>query len=116
SITLSSVLSFPSLVPPSLRLLLFLLSLHDALPISLLAVVAMTLSTSIRTPLNPPSTSPMMYASSFRHLPRTRTPLTITANRKRRSEEHTSELQSRFDLVCRLLLAKKKRKPHIYQQ
>src|SRR5699024_11512591 len=30
-----------------------------------------------------------------------------------RSEEHTSELQSRFDLVCRLLLEKKKifRKP-----
>src|SRR5438067_7763172 len=31
-----------------------------------------------------------------------------------RSEEHTSELQSRFDLVCRLLLEKKKHKnmPH----
>src|SRR5437868_10918417 len=29
-----------------------------------------------------------------------------------RSEEHTSELQSRFDLVCRLLLEKKKRKPN----
>src|SRR5438067_8837929 len=28
-----------------------------------------------------------------------------------RSEEHTSELQSRFDLVCRLLLEKKKRYP-----
>src|SRR5699024_4233652 len=28
----------------------------------------------------------------------------------RRSEEHTSELQSRFDLVCRLLLEKKKTK------
>src|SRR5699024_11736331 len=27
---------------------------------------------------------------------------------KSRSEEHTSELQSRFDLVCRLLLEKKK--------
>src|SRR5699024_11644604 len=27
----------------------------------------------------------------------------------KRSEEHTSELQSRFDLVCRLLLEKKKR-------
>src|SRR5699024_12046236 len=27
---------------------------------------------------------------------------------KLRSEEHTSELQSRFDLVCRLLLEKKK--------
>src|SRR5438067_5781785 len=29
---------------------------------------------------------------------------------KTRSEEHTSELQSRFDLVCRLLLEKKKKK------
>src|SRR5437868_11780103 len=29
-------------------------------------------------------------------------------SRKYRSEEHTSELQSRFDLVCRLLLEKKK--------
>src|SRR2546428_2794593 len=29
----------------------------------------------------------------------------------RRSEEHTSELQSRSDLVCRLLLEKKKTKP-----
>src|SRR5699024_12824607 len=27
---------------------------------------------------------------------------------EKRSEEHTSELQSRFDLVCRLLLEKKK--------
>src|SRR5206468_8824528 len=29
-----------------------------------------------------------------------------------RSEEHTSELQSRSDLVCRLLLEKKKKKKH----
>src|SRR5438874_7295365 len=29
--------------------------------------------------------------------------------RQRRSEEHTSELQSRRDLVCRLLLEKKKK-------
>src|SRR2546421_1935217 len=29
----------------------------------------------------------------------------------RRSEEHTSELQSRSDLVCRLLLEKKKNEP-----
>src|SRR5260370_23406657 len=28
-----------------------------------------------------------------------------------RSEEHTSELQSHLNLVCRLLLEKKKRKP-----
>src|SRR5699024_7457888 len=31
-----------------------------------------------------------------------------TENEGMRSEEHTSELQSRFDLVCRLLLEKKK--------
>src|SRR5699024_12305767 len=31
-----------------------------------------------------------------------------------RSEEHTSELQSRFDLVCRLLLEKKKNKSNQY--
>src|SRR3712207_8642161 len=31
-----------------------------------------------------------------------------------RSEEHTSELQSRQSLVCRLLLEKKKRKPYLY--
>src|SRR5699024_12688527 len=31
------------------------------------------------------------------------------AKRIKRSEEHTSELQSRFDLVCRLLLEKKKK-------
>src|SRR5690606_41162732 len=30
------------------------------------------------------------------------------ANKQNRSEEHTSELQSRENLVCRLLLAKKK--------
>src|SRR5699024_11840293 len=28
-------------------------------------------------------------------------------SRRKRSEEHTSELQSRFELVCRLLLVKK---------
>src|SRR5690625_7114813 len=32
----------------------------------------------------------------------------FVANRQQRSEEHTSELQSRGHLVCRLLLAKKK--------
>src|SRR6266498_5243921 len=36
--------------------------------------------------------------SALRHVPR------------RRSEEHTSELQSRRDLVCRLLLDKKRKK------
>src|SRR6266496_5491856 len=34
----------------------------------------------------------------------------VEAHREKRSEEHTSELQSRRDLVCRLLLEKKKKK------
>src|SRR5207249_5353423 len=36
------------------------------------------------------------------------------ASSGRRSEEHTSELQSRFDLVCRLLLEKKKKTSYTY--
>src|SRR5699024_11573652 len=40
-------------------------------------------------------------------------PITLPTTQLRggeaRSEEHTSELQSRFDLVCRLLLEKKKK-------
>src|SRR5437868_9828627 len=37
---------------------------------------------------------------------------TAQLDRLGRSEEHTSELQSRFDLVCRLLLEKKKSTTH----
>src|SRR2546422_5919672 len=36
--------------------------------------------------------------------------LLVEVDRDRRSEEHTSELQSRLHLVCRLLLEKKKTK------
>src|SRR2546421_7901511 len=35
---------------------------------------------------------------------------TVRCRSANRSEEHTSELQSRSDLVCRLLLEKKKKK------
>src|SRR5688572_15637122 len=39
------------------------------------------------------------------------------AEQRNRSEEHTSELQSQSNLVCRLLLEKKKTMPiHIYQK
>src|SRR5690625_6444532 len=37
----------------------------------------------------------------------------LRARQLRRSEEHTSELQSRGQLVCRLLLEKKKNNSHI---
>src|SRR5690606_40406620 len=39
-----------------------------------------------------------------------KTRIAIEQERERRSEEHTSELQSRENLVCRLLLEKKKKK------
>src|SRR5699024_12006127 len=47
------------------------------------------------------STSPSIYKLLDAHSSR-------TCSLVSRSEEHTSELQSRFDLVCRLLLEKKK--------
>src|SRR5699024_12360392 len=70
--------------------------------------------------LPPPPTPPLFpYTTLFRSLiPVAGAALTLLLARFRqvqsqvacqRSEEHTSELQSRFDLVCRLLLEKKKR-------
>src|SRR3989449_6957620 len=48
------------------------------------------------------------------HLDTQRVPRDVLAQRaelpEQRSEEHTSELQSRLHLVCRLLLEKKKKK------
>src|SRR2546421_4804431 len=41
-----------------------------------------------------------------------RGPRTSARVAQRRSEEHTSELQSRSDLVCRLLLEKKNKSPN----
>src|SRR2546428_10110278 len=38
----------------------------------------------------------------------------LACGRLERSEEHTSELQSRSDLVCRLLLEKKKKNIHVH--
>src|SRR5687768_17882867 len=40
--------------------------------------------------------------------------LTRSRDLRSRSEEHTSELQSRLHLVCRLLLEKKKKKKDSY--
>src|SRR5438132_3567357 len=48
-------------------------------------------------------------ASSRRCLTASSKQLQAEASRRRRSEEHTSELQSHSDLVCRLLLEKKKK-------
>src|SRR5207249_6356315 len=48
----------------------------------------------------------LLTNQTFRDIYRTDT-LDVDQRLKIRSEEHTSELQSRFDLVCRLLLEKK---------
>src|SRR6516164_8339701 len=61
---------------------IYTLSLHDALPIS---------------------------CRSDRQFPAWRWPTSTTTAGPTRSEEHTSELQSQFHLVCRLLLEKKKK-------
>src|SRR2546421_873069 len=62
-------------------------------------------TTLFRSPRSPPR------RDARRHRPQRRrqeyAPQTPLAHR---SEEHTSELQSRSDLVCRLLLEKKKKK------
>src|SRR2546428_6454300 len=66
---------------------IYTLSLHDALPIS--------------------SKWPSRSVKTLRKIPAT-CDFSFTATWLARSEEHTSELQSRSDLVCRLLLEKKK--------
>src|SRR5260370_26499276 len=67
----------------------------------------------------PPRSTLFPYTTLFRSLfkrlavlaPRTRT-AARACKRKNRSEEHTSELQSHLNLVCRLLLEKKN--PTVY--
>src|SRR6266516_5792149 len=60
----------------------------------------------------PPRSTLFPYTTLFRSPPRPELAQPAPAhqeNRERsRSEEHTSELQSPYDLVCRLLLEKKK--------
>src|SRR2546422_7990685 len=69
---------------------IYTLSLHDALPILL------------------PRPNPRPHRGKEVSLPR------VNAFANQRSEEHTSELQSRLHLVCRLLLEKKKTThPHL---
>src|SRR5271167_5187314 len=62
----------------------------------------------------PPRSTLFPYTTLFRSHLLTESGIAAAITRepvgqKMRSEEHTSELQSRFDLVCRLLLEKKKK-------
>src|SRR5438552_6888282 len=80
------------------------LSLHDALPISSSRVAAVR--SGAISPLHP---AQMRWRQRHASVSQAR-PRTPTAAARRRSEEHTSELQSPDHLVCRLLLEKKKKK------
>src|SRR5439155_23878004 len=83
---------------------IYTLSLHDALPISHLATPAVPTQTARASVC---SENPCDRAGRDRRgIPdRSRPALSHGFSR---SEEHTSELQSRGHLVCRLLLEKKK--------
>src|SRR5260221_6317082 len=81
---------------------IYTLSLHDALPICAASSGSFHLSSSTRTRQTEFSCSP-----SLTRVANQRTGSTDLVG-SRRSEEHTSELQSHSDLVCRLLLEKKK--------
>src|SRR5690349_22818484 len=71
---------------------IYTLSLHDALPIS--------------GPNRREARWQVLSSADVQALG----PLDLHVGGGQRSEEHTSELQSRRDLVCRLLLEKKKKK------
>src|SRR3712207_8308607 len=79
---------------------IYTLSLHDALPILVWDRPPYISRAKARSEPLPPyrSNAPSQPANSSR---------TRRRPRGRRSEEHTSELQSRQYLVCRLLLEKK---------
>src|SRR5207244_11843562 len=85
---------------------LFTLSLHDALPISSLRMAQLLCTLRVFAPC--PSGSG--YATTSKKVD-SATQRSASRLRSRRSEEHTSELQSPDHLVCRLLLAKTKPRP-----
>src|SRR5438034_8090779 len=75
---------------------IYTLSLHDALPISSKRGIVSRGLAAIDVPVSVGKR--MLLGAGGDHV------------QQERSEEHTSELQSHSDLVCRLLLEKKKKK------
>src|SRR5690606_39588210 len=96
---------------------IYTLSLHDALPISK-GTIPSSASTASRKAS--PLISKLRYWSKLAQAGESRTTASVASScaascaacssaASSRSEEHTSELQSRENLVCRLLLEKKKK-------
>src|SRR5207249_10917923 len=86
---------------------IYTLSLHDALPISIWPTAATRARALSSLPELVFAFGLFMSGLLAVSLQLGRT-VKANARTAERSEEHTSELQSRFDLVCRLLLEKKK--------
>src|SRR3712207_7648286 len=76
---------------------IYTLSLHDALPIL----------DELRPDADIVFTAPGRYQEALEHIAVHRWYMGLERGPEVRSEEHTSELQSRQYLVCRLLLEKK---------
>src|SRR5207253_5451990 len=93
----------------------YTLSLHDALPISSARLRRFGQSDGgVSTHSSTASTTPTMSSSNDSVNPWANSESGAGSSRRsasaiRRSEEHTSELQSRGHLVCRLLLETKNR-------
>src|SRR5699024_12696452 len=107
------ILSYTFSVPATYPIVFYTLSLHDALPICLqLGNDSLFLFCGSRTDhfkgLYWDGEGFVLLYKRFENgnlrWPRHRNDAVSLTSR---SEEHTSELQSRFDLVCRLLLEKK---------
>src|SRR3712207_8324415 len=85
---------------------IYTLSLHDALPISFQALPWRGQPLGLQKPLSYlPAASLLQY---FRPSDGSARGALVVGDPEARSEEHTSELQSRQYLVCRLLLEKNK--------
>src|SRR5207237_9884510 len=93
-----------SFEPPATPVL-YILSLHDALPISAVASLASTAMARAEffDSRDVFGGGPNFFQGGVSPIPRE------TVMFQGRSEEHTSELQSHLNLVCRLLLEKKKK-------
>src|SRR5207249_11775851 len=100
---MSSFFSFFFFTHPSTTQI-YTLSLHDALPISVAGGIVVLLGDVDRRARTRNDTAQANNENCDNENEAPHTPVNW------RSEEHTSELQSRFDLVCRLLLEKKKKK------
>src|SRR2546430_15834008 len=86
---------------------IYTLSLHDALPISSFRRNIESQDSTMKSPVVAVWTKNSSYYSRRPEPER----IALLVSMINRSEEHTSELQSQSNLVCRLLLEKKKKQP-----